>query len=80
MVDPEGPYFVDPATLETLDEIPTPGIALFTVHGCPLMTRVPAAHPYFDGFHVRSQLSVMDQGQIITGHCNGTNYLIERVR
>lgn len=53
---------------------------LFTVWGCPLMTRVTADHPYFANFEMKVPLMNMDLGQIAAGRLAGVVYSVERVR
>lgn len=60
----------------TLDDWPR----LYTVWGCPLMTRVSADHPYFGNFHLRVPLAQMDLGQITTARCGTETYNVERVQ
>jgi len=59
------------------DEPPVP---LFTVWGCPLLTRVHASHPYLTCFDFKVPPMQMDLGQITTARLAGTLYSVERVR
>ncbi len=53
---------------------------MFTVWGCPLMTRVTADHPYFANFQMKVPLMQMDLGQIAIARLGATTYSVERVR
>lgn len=56
------------------------GPPLFTVWGCPLMTRITADHPYFGHFSIKVPLMTMDLGQITTARVGTSVYSVERVR
>lgn len=57
-----------------------PAPPLFTVWGCPLMTRVTSDHPYFFHFKLKVPLMQMELGQIANARLGTSTYSVERVR